>query len=151
MTTEDVVLKAVAATRVAELTATAASYSPGDIGPATAPLYPELFRRLGAAGEAKAMDLADDRIARHAMAKLGRNLARAPAIEPQLPQQLHSFIRPRHRWPRLWAARAAGPQPVPPPKIDLAESPVADCPATLASPYAPKRSREGLATTCRGV
>ena len=50
MTTEDVVLKAVAATRVAELTATAASYSPGDIGSATAPLYPELFRRLGAAG-----------------------------------------------------------------------------------------------------
>jgi effector-binding domain-containing protein len=50
MATEDVVLKAVAATRVAELTATAASYSPGDIGPATAPLYPELFRRLGAAG-----------------------------------------------------------------------------------------------------
>src|ERR1022692_218527 len=50
MTTEDVVLKAVAATRVAELTATAASYSPGDIGSATALLYPELFRRLGAAG-----------------------------------------------------------------------------------------------------
>ena len=50
MTTEDVVLKAVAANRVAELTATAASYSPGDIGSATAPLYPELFRRLGAAG-----------------------------------------------------------------------------------------------------
>ena len=50
MTTEDVVLKAVAATRVAELTATAASYSPGDIASAAAPLYPELFRRLGAAG-----------------------------------------------------------------------------------------------------
>jgi effector-binding domain-containing protein len=50
MATEDVALKAVAATRVAELTATAASYSPGDIGPATAALYPELFRRLGAAG-----------------------------------------------------------------------------------------------------
>jgi len=50
MATEDVVLKAVAATRVAELTATAASYSPGDIGPTTASLYPELFRRLGVAG-----------------------------------------------------------------------------------------------------
>jgi hypothetical protein len=50
MTTEGVVLKAIAASRVAELTATAASYSPADIGPATAPLYPELFRRLRAAG-----------------------------------------------------------------------------------------------------
>jgi effector-binding domain-containing protein len=50
MTTEDVVLKAVAATRVAELTATAASYGPGDIASAAVPLYPELFRRLGAAG-----------------------------------------------------------------------------------------------------
>ena len=47
MLTEDVVLKAVAATRVAELTATAASYGPGDIASAAAPLYPELFRRLG--------------------------------------------------------------------------------------------------------
>jgi hypothetical protein len=36
MATEDVTLKAVAATRVAKLTATAASYSPEDIGPATA-------------------------------------------------------------------------------------------------------------------
>lgn len=54
MTTEDVVLKAVAAIRVAKLTATAASYSPADIGPATALLYPELFRRLRAAGVAPA-------------------------------------------------------------------------------------------------
>jgi effector-binding domain-containing protein len=54
MTTEGVVLKPVAAIRVAQLTATAASYSPADIGLATAPLYPELFRRLRAAGVAPA-------------------------------------------------------------------------------------------------
>lgn len=50
MNTDDVVLKQVPALRVAELTATAASYAPEDIGPAIQPLYPELFRRLDAAG-----------------------------------------------------------------------------------------------------
>jgi DNA-binding transcriptional MerR regulator len=50
MNTEDVVLKEVAPIRVAELTATAASYGPEDIGPTLTPLYPELFRRLEAAG-----------------------------------------------------------------------------------------------------
>ncbi|MET7641010.1 MerR family transcriptional regulator [Streptomyces sp. NPDC005438] len=50
MPTNDVVLKTVPTVRVAELTATAASYEPGDIGPVIRPLYEELFRRLGAAG-----------------------------------------------------------------------------------------------------
>jgi DNA-binding transcriptional MerR regulator len=50
MNTEDVVLKEVAPIRVAELTATAASYGPEDIGPTLTPLYPELFRRLEKAG-----------------------------------------------------------------------------------------------------
>ncbi len=49
MTTQDVVLKELPTLRVAELTATAASYEPGDIGPAIQPLYPELFRRLAVA------------------------------------------------------------------------------------------------------
>jgi effector-binding domain-containing protein len=46
----NVVLKQVAAVRVAELTATAASYDRRDIGPAVRPLYPELLRRLDDAG-----------------------------------------------------------------------------------------------------
>ena len=46
MPTNDVVIKSVPAVRVAELTATAASYQPGDIGPVIRPLYQELFRRL---------------------------------------------------------------------------------------------------------
>jgi DNA-binding transcriptional MerR regulator len=54
MHTEDVVLKEVAPIRVAELAATAASYGPQDIGPVIQPLYPELFRRLDAAGVAPA-------------------------------------------------------------------------------------------------
>lgn len=44
-----VALKAIAAVRVAELTVTAASYDPRDIGLARQSLYPELFRRLRAA------------------------------------------------------------------------------------------------------
>ncbi|MEU8257428.1 MerR family transcriptional regulator [Micromonospora inaquosa] len=50
MTTQDVVLKEIAPVRVAELTAVAASYQGEDIGPVIQPLYPELFRRLSAAG-----------------------------------------------------------------------------------------------------
>ncbi|MDX3576783.1 MULTISPECIES: MerR family transcriptional regulator [unclassified Streptomyces] len=50
MPTNDVVIKSVAPLRVAELTATAASYGPEDIGPVIGPLYDELFRRLGSAG-----------------------------------------------------------------------------------------------------
>ena len=50
VTTGRVALKPIAAVRVAELTATAASYDPRDIGLARRPLYPELFRRLLAAG-----------------------------------------------------------------------------------------------------
>jgi DNA-binding transcriptional MerR regulator/predicted transcriptional regulator YdeE len=50
MPTDDVVLKPVPATRVARLTATAASYGPEDIGPVIQPLYPELMARLERAG-----------------------------------------------------------------------------------------------------
>jgi DNA-binding transcriptional MerR regulator len=50
MSTEDVVLKQVAAARVAELAAVAASYEGEDIGPVIQPLYPELMRRLEMAG-----------------------------------------------------------------------------------------------------
>ncbi|MEU1746299.1 MerR family transcriptional regulator [Micromonospora arida] len=50
MTTQDVVLKEIAPARVAELSAVAASYQGEDIGPVIQPLYPELFRRLSAAG-----------------------------------------------------------------------------------------------------
>ncbi|CAM5723376.1 hypothetical protein SALBM311S_05781 [Streptomyces alboniger] len=54
MPTNDVVIKNIPAVRVAELTATAASYEPEDIGPVIGPLYDELFRRLDAAGVAPA-------------------------------------------------------------------------------------------------
>ena len=48
----DVVLRDVAAVRVAELTATAASYGPEDIGAVIRPMYSELLRRLAVAGVA---------------------------------------------------------------------------------------------------
>ncbi|CAL9361434.1 MerR family transcriptional regulator [Streptomyces sp. enrichment culture] len=50
MPTNDVVLKSVPSVRVAELTATAASFDPEDIGPVVGPLYDELFRCLDSAG-----------------------------------------------------------------------------------------------------
>jgi DNA-binding transcriptional MerR regulator/effector-binding domain-containing protein len=50
MSTEDVILKSVPRARVAELTGVAASYESKHIGPVIQPLYPELFRRLDAAG-----------------------------------------------------------------------------------------------------
>ncbi|MFF4517912.1 MerR family transcriptional regulator [Streptomyces mirabilis] len=50
MPTNDVVIKSLPAIRVAELTATAASFEPEDIGPVIGPLYEELFRRLEVAG-----------------------------------------------------------------------------------------------------
>ncbi|MFD8144651.1 MerR family transcriptional regulator [Streptomyces sp. NPDC059708] len=50
MPADDVVIKSLPAVRVAELTATAGSFDPEDIGPVIGPLYDELFRRLGAAG-----------------------------------------------------------------------------------------------------
>jgi effector-binding domain-containing protein len=50
MPTNDVVIKSVPAVRVAELTATAASFAPEDISPVIVPLYDELLRSLGAAG-----------------------------------------------------------------------------------------------------
>jgi DNA-binding transcriptional MerR regulator len=50
MDTEDIVVKPVAQVRVAELTAIAASYETEHVGPVIQPLYPELFRRMEAAG-----------------------------------------------------------------------------------------------------
>jgi DNA-binding transcriptional MerR regulator len=50
MPSNDVVVKRIPAVRVAELTAIAESYEPGDIGPVISPLYDELLRRLEAAG-----------------------------------------------------------------------------------------------------
>jgi len=50
MPTDDVVLKHIAATRVAELSAISASYDGADIGPVLQPLFGQLFERLGAAG-----------------------------------------------------------------------------------------------------
>ena len=49
MPTNDVVIKSVPSVRVAELTATAASFEPEDIGPVIGPLYEELFRCLATA------------------------------------------------------------------------------------------------------
>ncbi|GGY41550.1 MerR family transcriptional regulator [Streptomyces xanthochromogenes] len=54
MPTNDVVIKSIPAMRVAELTATAASFEPEAVGPVIGPLYDELFRRLDAAGIAAA-------------------------------------------------------------------------------------------------
>lgn len=54
MSTEDVVLKRVAPTRVAELSALAASYEGSDISPVIGPLYQEMWRRFGAAGRCAA-------------------------------------------------------------------------------------------------
>ncbi|MER7549891.1 MULTISPECIES: MerR family transcriptional regulator [Streptomyces] len=50
MPADDVVIKTVPAVRVAELTGTAASYQPQDIGPVIGPLYERLFPLLEAAG-----------------------------------------------------------------------------------------------------
>ncbi|MFI9234814.1 MerR family transcriptional regulator [Streptomyces sp. NPDC053079] len=50
MNANDVVVKRIPAVRVAELSATAASYGPQDIGPVIGPLFDELCRRLEAAG-----------------------------------------------------------------------------------------------------
>ncbi|MFD4026959.1 MerR family transcriptional regulator [Streptomyces sp. NPDC058576] len=50
MPADDVVIKTVPAVRVAELTGTAASYQPQDIGPVIGPLYERLFPLLEGAG-----------------------------------------------------------------------------------------------------
>ncbi|WP_329257680.1 MerR family transcriptional regulator [Streptomyces pseudovenezuelae] len=50
MPTNDVVIKSVPPVRVAELSATAASFEPQDISPVIGPLYDELFQLLRAAG-----------------------------------------------------------------------------------------------------
>ncbi|MFF0307986.1 MerR family transcriptional regulator [Streptosporangium sp. NPDC004379] len=50
MNIDDVVVKRIPAVRVAELSGTAASYEPEDIGPVAGPLFDELCRRLERAG-----------------------------------------------------------------------------------------------------
>ncbi|MEU6023805.1 MerR family transcriptional regulator [Micromonospora sp. NPDC047134] len=50
MSSQDVVIKEISPIRVAALSAVAGSYDGADIAPALTPLYPELFRRLEAAG-----------------------------------------------------------------------------------------------------
>jgi effector-binding domain-containing protein len=50
MTAQDVTIKSVEPVRVAELSATAGSWAPEDIGPVIRPLFDELGRRLHAAG-----------------------------------------------------------------------------------------------------
>ncbi|GGP81022.1 MerR family transcriptional regulator [Streptomyces sindenensis] len=50
MPADDIVIKTVSAVRVAELTGTAASYQPQDIGPVIGPLYERLFPLLEGAG-----------------------------------------------------------------------------------------------------
>ncbi|MFI7061427.1 MerR family transcriptional regulator [Kribbella sp. NPDC050124] len=50
MPTDDIVLKRIAPTRVAQLTALAKSYEGEDIGPVIQPLFGQLMDRLGAAG-----------------------------------------------------------------------------------------------------
>lgn len=50
MSHDEVVLRSVPPLRVAEVTATAASYAGSDIGPAIAPLYPRLMAALDSAG-----------------------------------------------------------------------------------------------------
>ncbi|MBZ4322027.1 MerR family transcriptional regulator [Streptomyces huiliensis] len=50
MSTHDVVVKAVPAVRVAELSAVAPGYAPEDVGPVVDPLFAELCRRLADAG-----------------------------------------------------------------------------------------------------
>ncbi|GAA2403794.1 MerR family transcriptional regulator [Streptomyces glaucosporus] len=54
MSADDVVIKSIPPVRVAELTGTADSYRPEDIGPVIGPLYDELCRRLERAGIAPA-------------------------------------------------------------------------------------------------
>ena len=50
MPTDDVIIKQIPPTKVAELTAVAASYAPEDITPVITPLYDELVDKLDAAG-----------------------------------------------------------------------------------------------------
>ncbi|GAA2773204.1 MerR family transcriptional regulator [Saccharopolyspora taberi] len=50
MPTDDIVVKQVPSVRLAELTGTAGSFGPDDIGPVIQPLYEQLFGRLAAAG-----------------------------------------------------------------------------------------------------
>ncbi|GGS12849.1 MerR family transcriptional regulator [Streptomyces nojiriensis] len=50
MPADDIVVKSLPPVRLAELTGTAGSYEPQDIGPVIGPLYEELCRRIEAAG-----------------------------------------------------------------------------------------------------
>ena len=66
-------------------------------------------RRRRTAGEAQAVDFADDGVAGDA-AQLTRDLAGAQAIGPELLQLLDAFFRPTHvvvppRWTGVWLRR----------------------------------------------
>jgi DNA-binding transcriptional MerR regulator len=90
MSTEDVILKDVAAMRVAELNAVAASYAPEHIGPVISPLYPELFMRLHTAGVTPAGPAigyydaypaeSDEAVIAHAAAPVGADVAALPGL-----------------------------------------------------------------------
>ena len=82
MPTDDVVLKTIAAIRVAELSAISPSYDGADIGPVLQPLFGQLFERLGAAGidpcgspVAYYEDAGDETIRVHAAVPVGTGAA----------------------------------------------------------------------------
>src|SRR5271157_2353433 len=54
-------------------------------------------RRLRSASETEPVNLSDDRVAGQPMAERAGDVARALALDPELPKLLHSFIRPGHR------------------------------------------------------
>ncbi|WP_441250379.1 MerR family transcriptional regulator [Kitasatospora sp. McL0602] len=85
MPTDDVVLKRIPGVRVAELSATAASYEPEDITPVIGPLFGELCRRVAEAGLtpvgpsiAYYQDAADGAVTVHVAEPVGS----APAGDP---------------------------------------------------------------------
>ncbi|TCO40566.1 DNA-binding transcriptional MerR regulator [Kribbella antiqua] len=95
MPTDDVVLKRIAPTKVAELSAISPSYDGEDIGPVIQPLFGQLFERLGAAGVMPAgspvayyEDAPDDQIVVHAAVPVeATELADLELKElPELPQ-----------------------------------------------------------------
>ncbi|MFF3271921.1 MerR family transcriptional regulator [Streptomyces chrestomyceticus] len=86
---DEVVVKRVEAVRVAQLTGTAASFGPEDIGPVVGPLYDELFRRLATAG----VEPAGPGIAHYADAPGGgdRITVHAAVVVAAVPQPSHDF------------------------------------------------------------
>ncbi|WP_030022875.1 MerR family transcriptional regulator [Streptomyces monomycini] len=89
MAAEEVVVKRVEAVRVAQLTGTAASFGPEDIGPVVGPLYDELLRRLAAAG----VEPTGPGIAHYADAPGGgdRITVHAAVVVAAAPQPSHDF------------------------------------------------------------